>query len=87
LTNVAGFGLYSLAGILLLPAVFSTPGFPRWLMWLGVFEWGISIIATGFLIVSPVWAAPLLVISFLLYAPWVWGSAWWLFSRSEKQLD
>ena len=78
LTNLGGFGLYSLAGVLLLPAVFATPDFPRWLKWLGVAEWGISIIATGLLITAPTFAAIPLLVSFMLYAPWVWGSAWWL---------
>jgi hypothetical protein len=85
LTNVGGFGLYSLAGILLLPAAFTSPGFPRWLAWIGVVEWGVSIIATGLLILAPGWATVPLVISFFLYAPWVWGSAWWLLrSKSEN---
>jgi cell shape-determining protein MreD len=35
LTNVAAFGLYSLAGTLLLPALFATLSYPRWLAWLG----------------------------------------------------
>ncbi len=79
LTNVGGFGLYTLAGLLLLPAVFATPGFPRWLTWVGVAEWGISSIATVLLVVAPGLAIGPLVISFALYAPWVWGSAVWLF--------
>ncbi|MEN8240651.1 MAG: hypothetical protein ABFS17_01925 [Chloroflexota bacterium] len=84
LTNIGGFGLYSLAGILLLPAVFATPDFPRWLRWLGVVEWGISILATVLLIVVPSLATGPLLVSFMLYAPWVWGSAWWLWQmRSE----
>lgn len=85
LTNVGGFGLYSLAGMLLLPAVFATPGFPRWLTWLGVVEWSISSIATVLLIIVPDWATGPLLVSFFLYAPWVWGGAWWLMrSRSEN---
>ena len=40
LIDVAACGLYSLAGLLLLPAVFDTPGFTRWLAWLGAAEWG-----------------------------------------------
>jgi hypothetical protein len=78
LTNVAAFGLYSFAGLILLPAVFSTPGYPRWLAWLGVAEWGIAAIATALLVVSPGLATGPLLISFALYAPWVWGSALWL---------
>ncbi|RME76972.1 MAG: hypothetical protein D6784_04715 [Chloroflexi bacterium] len=81
LTNVGGFGLYSLAGILLLPAIFATPRYPRWLTWLAVVEWSISIIATGLLILAPNLATGPLVVSFVLYAPWVWGSAIWLLRR------
>ena len=53
LTNIAAFGLYSLAGLLLLPAVFATSGYPRWLAWLGSAEWVIASIATVLLVVSP----------------------------------
>jgi hypothetical protein len=83
LTNVGGFGLYSLAGVLLLPAIFTTPDYPRWLTWLGVAEWSISLIATALLIFVPDLATGPLLVSFFLYAPWVWGSAMWLLrSRS-----
>lgn len=85
LTNIGGFGLYSLAGILILPAVIATPDFPRWLTWLGVLEWGISIIATGLLVIAPSLAIVPLLVSFLLYAPWVWGSAWWLWNRQSER--
>ena len=78
LTNVAAFGLYSFAGLLLLPAVFATPGYPRWLAWLGAVEWGIAAIATGLLVFAPGLATGPLLVSFALYAPWVWGSALWL---------
>lgn len=81
LTNVAGFGLYSVAGVLLLPAAFATADFPRPLAWLGVAEWGISIVATFLLLLAPDLAPFALVISFLLYAPWVWGGAVWLLRR------
>jgi len=40
LTNVTAFGLYTLAGLLLLPALFATADYPRWLAWLGTAEWG-----------------------------------------------
>jgi hypothetical protein len=78
LTNVAAFGLYSFAGLLLLPAVFATPSYPRWLAWLGAAEWVIAAIATGLLIFVPDLATGPLLVSFALYAPWVWGSALWL---------
>lgn len=78
LTNVAAFGLYSFAGLLLLPAVFATPGYPRWLAWLGAMEWGIAALATTLLVFAPGLATGPLLVSFALYAPWVWGSAIWL---------
>ena len=78
LTNIGGFGLYTLAGMLLLPAVFATPSYPRWLARLGAAEWIISSIAITLLVFSPDIATVPLVISFALYAPWVWGSALWL---------
>ena len=84
LTNVAAFGLYSLAGLLLLPAVFTTPGYPRWLGWLGAAEWGIAAIATGLLVFAPALATGPLLVSFALYAPWVWGSAFWLLRGRVK---
>jgi len=78
LTNVVAFGLYSFAGLLLLPAVFATPGYPRWLAWLGAVEWGIASLATILLVLAPGLATGPLLLSFALYAPWVWGSAVWL---------
>lgn len=81
LTNIGGFGLYSLAGVILLPAVFATKDLPRPLAWLGVAEWSISIVATGLLVIAPDLAAIPLVISFLLYAPWVWGGGMWVLHR------
>ena len=83
LVNVTAFGLYSFAGLLLLPAVFATPDYPRWLARLGALEWGIAMIATGLLVVVPAVATGPLLISFILYAPWVWGSAWWLLGRQS----
>jgi hypothetical protein len=52
LINVADLGLYSLAGLVLLPAVLATPGYPRWLAWLDAMEWGI---ATALLVFAPGW--------------------------------
>ncbi len=78
LTNVAAFGLYSVAGLLLLPAGIATPNYSRWLVWLGSAEWGVATIATVLLIVVPNWATIPLLVSFALYAPWVWLSAVWI---------
>ena len=78
LTNVVAFGLYSFAGLLLLPAVFATPSYPRWLAWLGAAEWGIGALVTALLVLAPGLAIGPMLVSFALYAPWVWGSAVWL---------
>jgi len=78
LTNVVAFGMYTLAGLLLLPAAFGTVRYPRWLAWLGTAEWGISLIATALLVLAPDVALGPMLVGFALYAPWVWGSAWWL---------
>jgi hypothetical protein len=83
LTNVAAFGLYAFAGLLLLPAIFETSGYPRWLAWLGAAEWSIASLATALLVFVPGWATGPLLVSFALYAPWVWGSAVWLL-RSDR---
>jgi len=85
LTNVAAFGLYSFAGLLLLPAIFATTNYPRWLAWLGSAEWIIASLATILLVIAPNLATGPLLISFALYAPWIWGSAVWLLrSNPEK---
>jgi hypothetical protein len=78
LTNIVAFGLYTFAGLLLLPAVFKTKTYPRWLAWLGLVEWCIAGIATILLVIVPTMANGPLLVSFALYAPWVWGSAVWL---------
>ncbi len=78
LTNVTAFGLYSFAGLLILPAAFATTHYWRWLAWLGVAEWGLGAVATVLLVFAPGLALGPMLISFALYAPWVWGSGWWL---------
>jgi hypothetical protein len=83
LTNVVAYGLYSLAGLLLLPAAFATPDYKRGLAWLGAAEWCIAVLATILLTVAPQFATFPLLISFALYAPWVWGSALWLRRKSD----
>jgi hypothetical protein len=85
LTNVTAFGLYSLAGLLLLPALFATASYPRWLAWLGTAEWGIAALATILLLFAPALATGPLLVSFALYAPWVWGSAVWLLRKEQSK--
>ncbi len=84
LTNIAAFGLYSFAGLLLLPALFATSIYPRWLAWLGAAEWGIAALATALLMIAPDLATGPLLVSFALYAPWVWGSGVWLLRGSRE---
>jgi len=76
--NVTAFGLYSFAGLLLLPALFTTSSYPRRLAWLGTVEWVVAALATLLLVTAPGLATVPLLISFALYAPWVWASGWWL---------
>ena len=83
LTNVTAFGLYSFAGLLLLPAAFATPSYTRGLAWLGVAEWSLGAIATGLLVFAPALALGPMLVSFALYAPWVWGSALGLLRSSR----
>ncbi len=83
LVNVAAFGLYSVAGLLLIPAAVTTTSYPRQLIWLGGAEWGIAAVATVLLITAPALATIPLLVSFALYAPWVWGSALWIL-RGKK---
>lgn len=78
LTNVAAFGLYSLAGLLLLPALFAEAAYPRWLARLGAAEWIVAGLATALLVTAPALATGPLLVSFALFAPWVWGSGLWL---------
>ena len=80
LINATAYGLYSVAGLFLLPAMFSTPSYPVWLKWLGACEWILAIIATALLLVAPAIATIPLVITFILFAPWVWGSAYWIYN-------
>jgi hypothetical protein len=85
LTNVAAFGLYSLAGLLLLPALFATADYPRRLAQLGAVEWIISTIASLLLAFAPQVATVPMLIGFALYAPWVWASALWLMRLNNKE--
>ena len=84
LTNVAAFSLYSVAGLLLLPAIFSTEDYPPWLRWLGISEWSIATLASILLVVAPPLATIPLLVSFMLFAPWIWGSALWLHRRDPE---
>jgi hypothetical protein len=87
LINLAAFGLYSFAGVLLLPALFGTQDYPRGLAWLGAAEWGIAAVATALLVFNRGLATGPLLISFVLYAPWVWGSAYWLWRRKPASIS
>ena len=85
LVNVTAFGLYTLAGLLLLPALFATTRYPRWLAWLGVAGMGHR--CPGYRAAggqTPSLATIPLLVSFALFAPWVWASGVWLL-RNPRQ--
>jgi hypothetical protein len=86
LTDISAFGLYTAAGLLLLPALFATRGYPRSLAWLAVLLWGISVPATLLLAFDAAGATVVFSAALLLYVPWVWLSAWWLAGRTESQV-
>jgi hypothetical protein len=78
LTDVAAFGLYTVAGLLLLLALRRTQGPPPALLRLGVAEWGVSAVATGLLAFDVSGGRAAAALAFVLYAPWVWLGAWWV---------
>jgi hypothetical protein len=49
-----------------------------------VVEWGIAALATALLVLAPSLAIGPLLVSFALYAPWVWGSAVWLLRSASS---
>ena len=77
LTDVAAFGLYTAAGLLLLPALVISR-VPRALLWLSVGEWGVSAVATILLALGTAGAGAVATVGFLLYAPWAWAGARWV---------
>lgn len=81
LTDITAFGLYTLAGLLLLPALFATRDYPRRLTWLGVALWGGSVVATVLLALDGPGALAVFTVTLLLYPVWVWGSARWISRR------
>jgi len=86
LTDIAAFGLYAVAGLLLLPALRSTPTVPRALLWLGAAEWGVSAVAAGLLAFDAPGGRALAGVGFLLYGPWVWlGASWVLQAPSPSR--
>jgi hypothetical protein len=86
LTDVAAFGLYTVAGLLLLPALRSTPGVPRTLIWLGVAVWIVSALATVLLALGAPGGRTVAGLGFVLYAPWAWlGAAWVLRDRRRAE--
>ena len=77
LTAVTAYGLYTVAGLLLLPGAFATPSYRR----LGVVAavlWGLSALATALLAFDAPGLAPVFALALLLYAAWAWASAAWV---------
>ena len=86
LTDIAAYGLYTAAGLLLLPALFVTRTYPRALAWLGVLLWGVSAAATLLLAFDAAGATAVFAVALLLYAPWVWASAWWVSTHGVHEM-
>jgi hypothetical protein len=81
LTDFTALGLYTAAGLLLLPALRATPGVPPALLWVGVAEWSVSAVATALLVFDLPGGTAGGTAGFLLYAPWTWIAAWWVSGR------
>jgi hypothetical protein len=80
LTDVSAYGLYTAAGLLLLPALLDTPGYPRALAVIAIMEWGLAAVVTALLALGSPAATGPFAVALVLYVPWAWGSAWWLYS-------
>ena len=78
LTDITAYGLYTVAGLLLLPALWATRTYPRLLAWLALVLWVSSAAATLLLALDAPAKAGVFAVALLLYPVWVWGSAWWL---------
>jgi hypothetical protein len=83
LVDVAAAGLYALGGLLLVPAMVSTPGYPRVLTRLAAVLWALLALAALFWVVAPDVAPALRGVGLLVYAAWTWASAGWL-ARLDK---
>ncbi len=84
LTNVTAFGLYTLGGLLLLPALFATSAYPRRLAWLGAATWTISAVTTILLALVPPIATGPFLLTVVLYVAWVWAGAGWLWQSTAQ---
>lgn len=78
LTDVTAFGLYTVAGLLLLPALRGTPAAPHALFWLGACAWGLSAVATVLLAFGAAGGRTVGTVALVLFAPWAWLGAWWV---------
>ena len=77
LTAVAAYGLYTVAGLLLLPGAFATPGYGR-LAVVAAVLWGLSALATVLLAFDAPGLTVVFGLALVLYAAWVWASAAWV---------
>jgi hypothetical protein len=83
LVDVAAAGLYALGGLLLLPAMVTTPGYPRALTRLAAGMWALLALAALCWVVARDVAPALRGLGLLLYAGWAWASAGWLARLSK----
>jgi hypothetical protein len=94
LTDVAAVGLYSVAAVLIVPALFTTMGYPRPLAWVAVAECVVAVSVTAVLALGIAGAdqigrefnltSVLATLAFLLYGLWMVGSAWWLLGQGQR---
>ena len=77
LTAVAAYGLYTVAGLLLLPGAFATPSYRR-LAVVAAVLWGLSALATVLLAFDAPGLTVVFGLALVLYAAWAWASAAWV---------
>jgi hypothetical protein len=85
LTDVTAFGLYTAAGLVLLPALARTARVPRALFRVGVAEWGVSAVATGLLAFGAPGGRASAALGFLLFAPWAGLGARWVLAAGDDE--
>jgi len=77
LTAVTAYGLYTVAGLLLLPGAFATPSYRR-LGLVAAVLWGLSALATALLAFDAPGLSVVFGLALVLYAAWAWASAAWV---------
>jgi hypothetical protein len=87
LTDVTAFGLYTAAGLVLLPALVRTTRVPRALIRVGVAEWSVSALATVLLAFGAPGGHAAAALGFLLFAPWAGLGARWVLASGGNHAN